>query len=82
MRDDPTPKERDMRKLLTAAAVLGTSLALAACDTAEEAEPAAEDTTMAEEPAPEPAPTPTGTPTPEPTDTPTPEPAEDGSDEY
>lgn len=51
-----------MRKLLTAA-VLGTSLALAACDTAEEAEPAAEDTMAEETPAPvDPA-------TPEPTDT-------------
>jgi len=73
-----------MRKLLTAA-VLGTSLALAACDTAEEAEPAAEDTTAEETPAP------VDTATPEPTDTTMDEeadttmeeePAEEGSDEY
>lgn len=75
-----------MRKLLIAA-VLGTSLALAACDTAEEAEPAAEDTTAADTdtlPLPDetPTPAPTDTPTPEPTDTPTPEPAEEGADDY
>ena len=52
-----------MRKLLIAA-VLGTSLVLAACDTAEETEPAAEDTA-----APDTAtlPMPDETPTPAPT---------------
>lgn len=75
-----------MRKLLTAA-VLGTSLALAACDTAEEAEPAAEDTTAADTatlPLPDetPTPAPTDTATPEPADTATPEPAEEGADDY
>lgn len=75
-----------MRKLLTAA-VLGTSLALVACGTAEEAEPAAEDTTAPDTatlPMPDetPTPAPADTATPEPADTPTPEPAEEGADEY
>lgn len=74
-----------MRKLLTAA-LLSSSLALVACDTAEEVEPAPEDTTAADTatlPPPEPTtPEPTDTATPEPTDTATPEPAEDASDAY
>ena len=71
-----------MRKLLTVA-LLGASLALVACDTAEEAtEPAVEDTTAAELPAPEPAPTPTDTATPEPEPEPEPAPAEPPADDY
>jgi hypothetical protein len=56
-------------------ALLGTSLALVACDTAEEAEPAAEDTTAVDTLPP------AETPTPEPTDTATPEPADTGMEE-
>jgi hypothetical protein len=61
-----------MRKLLTAV-VLGTSLTLMACDTAEEAEPAPEDTAAADTAT---LPLPDETPTPAPTDTATREPAD------
>lgn len=68
-----------MRKLLTAA-VLGTSLALAACDTAEDT--TAADTATLPLPDETPTPAPTDTETPEPTDAAAQEPADTASDDY